>query len=107
MKQERIEITGMTCINCQNRIQSGIAALNGVRRVSVDYKTGQADVEYDEDACSIDQIRVCVTSLGYQVVTREARKKTLAWKCAYVLSLHCDVWRNTAFTMHWNCRRNT
>lgn len=75
MKQDFIEITGMTCINCQNRIQAGIAALDGVRRVSVDYKTGQADVEYDENVCSIDQIGTCVTSLGYQVVTRETRKK--------------------------------
>ena len=57
MKQDFIEITGMTCINCQNRIQAGIAALDGVRRVSVDYKTGQADVEYDENVCRIDQIR--------------------------------------------------
>ena len=70
MKQDCIEITGMTCISCQNRIQAGIATLDGVRRVSVDYKTGQADVEYDENVCSIDQIGTCVTSLGYQVVTR-------------------------------------
>lgn len=75
MKQDFIEITGMTCINCQNRIQAGIAALDGVRRVSVDYKTGQADVEYDENVCRIDQIGTCVTSLGYQVVTRKTRKK--------------------------------
>ena len=85
MKQDFIEITGMTCINCQNRIQAGIAALDGVRRVSVDYKTGQADVEYDENVCRIDQIGTCVTSLGYQVVTRKTRKKTLAWKTAIVL----------------------
>ena len=85
MKQDCIEITGMTCISCQNRIQAGIAILDGVRRVSVDYKTGQADVEYDENVCSIDQIGTCVTSLGYQVVTRETRKKTLAWKTTIVL----------------------
>ena len=85
MKQDFIEITGMTCINCQNRIQAGIAALDGVRRVSVDYKTGQADVEYDENVCRIDQIGTCVTSLGYQVVTRETKKKKLAWKTAIVL----------------------
>ena len=85
MKQDCIEITGMTCINCQNRIKAGIAALDGVRRVSVDYKTGKAEIEYDENICSTDQIRTCVTSLGYQVVTRETRKKTLAWKTAIVL----------------------
>ena len=85
MKQDCIEITGMTCISCQNRIQAGIAALDGVRRVSVDYKTGKAEIEYDENICSTDQIRTCVTSLGYQVVTRETRKKTLAWKTAIVL----------------------
>lgn len=85
MKQDFIEITGITCINCQNRIQAGIAALDGVRRVSVDYKTGQADVEYDENVCRIDQIGTCVTSLGYQVVTRETKKKKLAWKTAIVL----------------------
>lgn len=26
--------------------------------------------------------------------------------CAYVFSLHCDVWRNTAFTMHCSRGRN-
>lgn len=70
MKQERIEIAGMTCINCQNRIRSGLADIDGVQRISVDYRTGQAEIEYDENICSIDQIQACVTSLGYQVVTR-------------------------------------
>lgn len=74
MKQDFIEITGMTCINCQNRI-AGIAALDGVRRVSVDYKTGQADVEYDENVCRIDQIGTCVTSLGYRSDTQNKEKR--------------------------------
>lgn len=85
MKQELIEIGGMSCLNCQNRIETGIADLDGVQHVSVNYQTGQAKIEYDETRCDTDRIRDCVTALGYQVETREAKKKKLAWKTAIVL----------------------
>lgn len=58
----------MFCGHCQATIQKGLKALDGVKSVSVSYKTGEADVAYDEDRISLREIEEKIRALGYEPV---------------------------------------
>ncbi|MBR1649741.1 MAG: heavy-metal-associated domain-containing protein [Lachnospiraceae bacterium] len=51
-KQIHLDIGGMTCINCQNRIEKALKKMPGVIKAAVSYADGTADVEYAEDRTS-------------------------------------------------------
>ena len=44
MATKQFCIGGITCVNCQNRIESKLRALNGVKEVHVNYQTGMAQI---------------------------------------------------------------
>jgi len=43
-----LDVTGMTCGNCADRVTAAIQALDGVNAVSVNHETGKAEIAYDE-----------------------------------------------------------
>ena len=67
-KKIRLTIAGMTCVNCQNRIENALSRANGVVQASVSYNNGTADVVYDEAAISRKQIVSIIKHLDYDVV---------------------------------------
>jgi sulfite exporter TauE/SafE len=64
-------IGGMTCINCQNRIQKKLKNTTGVHDVSVSYESGKASVRYDDSLITFDEIKAAVESLGYSVAEKK------------------------------------
>ena len=52
----KLAIDGMFCISCVMRIESSIGSLDGVESVNVDLRTETADVEYDPEVISADEI---------------------------------------------------
>ena len=71
--QKQLHIGGMTCINCQNKIEAGLGSLPGVEDVSVSYQSGTARLSYDAEQISYAQIEQTIRSLGYEVLSREER----------------------------------
>ena len=47
MKQARIYIDGMTCINCQIRIENELKKEPALTDISVSYETGEASFSYN------------------------------------------------------------
>lgn len=47
--KDSVHISGMTCIMCQNTIESALKSTNGIINAKVDYKKEKAQVEYDCD----------------------------------------------------------
>jgi len=41
-------ITGMTCTNCQTKVQHLLSKVSGIKNVSIDLKNGSADIEMDK-----------------------------------------------------------
>lgn len=76
--EKRIEliIKGMACVNCQNTIERGLKATEGILKVSVSYNHGTADIVYDEKKISWNQIREVIEGLGYEVLEDEEQQKS-------------------------------
>lgn len=68
MIREQLRIGGMTCVNCQNKIQRGLSSLSGVQYAAVSWQRGTATVTYDPDKVSRRQIRQKIEKLGYEVL---------------------------------------
>ena len=52
LKKVKFNIQGMTCVVCANTCQKAIAKLSGVKSCNVNFASGVALVEYDEDIAS-------------------------------------------------------
>lgn len=67
MKQARIYIDGMTCINCQTRIENELKKESGLTDISVSYETGEASFSYDPDQISLKHVTDIIGKMGYSV----------------------------------------
>lgn len=64
--KDSVHISGMTCIMCQNTIESALKSTNGIINAKVDYKKEKAQVEYDSDIVSITDIINVIKEKGYE-----------------------------------------
>ena len=67
-KQLHLKIVGMTCVNCQNKIEQGLASRQGVLAASVSYAKGTAEIKYDESEISRQEIIRVIEDLDYEVL---------------------------------------
>ena len=72
MKAQTIRIGGMTCINCQNRIEKKLKGLEGIEEAEVDYSAGTAKITFDEAVISPASIKSEIKSLGYTTPDEES-----------------------------------
>ena len=70
MERKVLLIEGMTCVNCQNRIEQTLRNTSGISKVHVSYSKGQAEVEFDDEILTLEQIIDIIQSLDYIVVQR-------------------------------------
>jgi Cu+-exporting ATPase len=64
LDEVRLDITGMTCASCANRIERKLNKLEGVR-ASVNYATEAATVRYDPARVDTDRLLATVSAAGY------------------------------------------
>jgi copper chaperone CopZ len=62
-----LSIQGMTCLGCEQTIQSGIGSLTGVKQVKANFKNGKALVEFLPEIADTMQMKEKVTASGYIV----------------------------------------
>lgn len=74
--KKQLQIDGMTCVNCQNRITKALSRTKGVQNVSVSYSKGTASFIYDADAVSPQKIISIIENLGYDVLPDWEKKQT-------------------------------
>lgn len=65
MKEEKYQITGMTCAACQANITRAVKKIEGVKEVNVNLLSNQMQVAYDETQTSDEAIMNTVKSIGY------------------------------------------
>lgn len=66
--RKRLCVDGMTCINCQNKIERRLKNTAGIQEAAVSYNTGFADIAYDPDMITLKDIRTIIEKLGYKVL---------------------------------------
>ncbi|WP_145022795.1 heavy metal translocating P-type ATPase [Paenibacillus sp. Y412MC10] len=64
-KQTTLQITGMTCAACANRIEKGLNKLEGVSSANVNFALEKASVTYDPGKVSVDKLEETIKKLGY------------------------------------------
>ena len=68
-KRIHLNIGGMTCIHCQERIEEGLNSTQGVTWASASFSKGTADVLYDENRVSREAIIKVIEDLDYEVLS--------------------------------------
>lgn len=66
MKKVKLNILGMTCNNCLNRVETALTELEGVEKVKLNLKKGTASVKFDQTIQAIDSLTKAVDQAGYQ-----------------------------------------
>lgn len=80
MRQVKLYIEGMTCINCQNKIEKELRKRPGIEKVSVSYENGTVDIYYDENEILPDNMITVIDDLGYQASLKRPSGKKAVWK---------------------------
>ncbi|MDR9854909.1 heavy metal translocating P-type ATPase [Paenibacillus sp. VCA1] len=81
-KQKTLQITGMTCAACANRIEKGLNKLEGVDSANVNFALERATVTYDSDKVDEEAIDATIKKLGYGTVKELTRFKLEGMTCA-------------------------
>ncbi|MDR1616646.1 MAG: sulfite exporter TauE/SafE family protein [Syntrophomonadaceae bacterium] len=68
LKTKKLRVGGMTCINCQNKIERNLRNTSGVESADVSYSAGTANVTYDTDIITMQEITAIIEKLDYQVL---------------------------------------
>lgn len=65
MKQ-KISITGMNCEHCVKRIEEGLDEVEGIEKVKVKLKKGEAKVVFDESKLTPEEIVSHIKEIGFE-----------------------------------------
>lgn len=86
-KKIELYITGMTCVNCQNKIEKRLKHTKGIHRVTVSYNKGTAIIFYAPETISLQEIVSIIENLGYQVILDKRNQKPTLTKVIFTLSI--------------------
>lgn len=85
-KRAGLWVGGMTCVNCQNKIEKELNGTRGVIKASVSYKDGTAEVIFDPKKVSLKKIISVIEGLGYEVL-REKQGADLKKNACFLVSI--------------------
>ncbi len=72
VQQARFAVHGMDCPACAKAVESKLTNLKGVRKATVSYEQGRAEVEYDPASVSVEQLRQAIADAGYHAQQLES-----------------------------------
>lgn len=67
MKEYEINVKGMMCEGCENRIKNGLKLIEGIKEVEADHTTGKVNIKA-EDNIEIEEIEEKIDDIGYEVI---------------------------------------
>ncbi|MDR2517072.1 MAG: heavy-metal-associated domain-containing protein, partial [Spirochaetaceae bacterium] len=70
---KELRIGGMTCVNCQSRIERTLKNTAGVEDAAVNYRTGTATVTWNPSVVTFDGIKASIEALDYRVLDETAK----------------------------------
>jgi sulfite exporter TauE/SafE/copper chaperone CopZ len=74
-KTVKLYIGGMTCVNCQNKIEKKLKGTAGIKRAAVSYNDGTAVIDYDAELVSLAAITGVIQKLDYTARTEKEHKE--------------------------------
>lgn len=67
MKQLTLDVSGMSCTGCEQRIESALSRLDGVVRSKADHQSGVVTVVINPAKATEDAVRASIMQAGYGV----------------------------------------
>ena len=67
MEQLELNVSGMTCTGCEQRITKALSRLEGVVRSAANHQTGRVRVVFDAARTSERSVRSTLEQAGYEV----------------------------------------
>ncbi|KAJ6933592.1 hypothetical protein NC651_008861 [Populus alba x Populus x berolinensis] len=64
----RIRINGMTCTSCSSTVEQALQAIPGVQKAQVALATEEAEVHYDPNTLSYNQILEAINDTGFEAI---------------------------------------
>ena len=68
-------VSGMTCVNCENRIENKLKKLDGVTNVTASYTRSRVSFTYDPDCVKLSTIVQTIESMDYYVKRAGEKQK--------------------------------
>lgn len=65
MANAKLRVTGMTCGHCQAKVEQALKGIRGVYSAIVDLQDGEAEVDFNDDALTIQQLMAAIQKAGY------------------------------------------
>jgi copper chaperone CopZ len=65
MANVKLRVTGMTCRHCQAKVEKALKGIAGVYFAVIDLPDGEAEVDFDDDSVTTDQLVAAVARAGY------------------------------------------
>ncbi|WNV18147.1 heavy metal translocating P-type ATPase [Bacillus sp. SI2] len=81
-KEANLQISGMTCVACANRIEKGLKKVEGVHDANVNFALEKTKIMYDPQKTNPQQFKEKVESLGYGIVSDKAEFTVSGMTCA-------------------------
>ncbi|CAG7649731.1 Copper-exporting P-type ATPase [Paenibacillus solanacearum] len=81
-EQATLQITGMTCAACANRIEKGLKKISGVSEANVNFALERASVTFDPQQVDIAQMEQSIAKLGYGTVKEAVELRLTGMTCA-------------------------
>jgi len=67
--QTTLKIKGMSCEHCVKIVTKTLQGLKGVKKATVNLEEGLAEVTYNPDKVSVDDLTAAVIDAGYEAST--------------------------------------
>ncbi|MGF9953701.1 heavy metal translocating P-type ATPase [Bacillus mycoides] len=81
-KEANLQISGMTCAACANRIEKGLKKVEGVHDANVNFALEKTKIMYDPAKTNPQYFKEKVESLGYGIVSDKAEFTVSGMTCA-------------------------
>jgi len=82
LKEASLQITGMTCAACANRIEKGLNKMEGVEQATVNLALEKSSIKYDPSKLSEKDFEKKIESLGYSVLKQKVEIDITGMTCA-------------------------
>ena len=87
MERRQLYIDGRTCINCQKRIENCLRKRVEIKEAEVSYETGTAEILYDANKITLQEIIRIINGLGYDAKAEPNSRKDIALRAVQELTI--------------------
>ena len=80
--EKTLQINGMTCSACANRIEKGLSKIEGVEKANVNFALERSTITYDPEETNVSEFTERIEKLGFSVVQEKVDFDITGMTCA-------------------------